>query len=79
MPPAAIAPNAHAGIDGKSATAPFADEIEWASHSSPSIASPVIHQKGCPQPTMSNANAAASLGMITKVVSGIATMFPKTP
>ena len=53
--------------------------MAWASARRPSIAPPLIHQNGVPQPTASSASAAASLGMMTNVVSGMAMMFPNTP
>ena len=79
MPPPTIKANAQPGIEGKSATAPLVDEMAWASARRPSIAPPLIHQNGVPQPTASSASAAASLGMMTNVVSGMAMMFPNTP
>ena len=49
----------------------------WASHSRSASAWPVSHQNGAPSPTISSSSASASSGMITKVVSGIATILAK--
>ena len=78
-PPVTIAANAHVGIDGRSATAPRDELTQWARPSSASIEIPHNHQKGAPNPSGSNASAAASSGMMTKVVSGIAMMLAPTP
>jgi hypothetical protein len=77
--PIIISANAQIGIDGRRATAPFVADIEWASHSSRLIEPPHRNQKGLPSPAESNSSATASSGMMTKVVSGMATMFAPTP
>jgi hypothetical protein len=79
IPPITIRANAQPGIEGSSATAPLVEATACARPSNPLIDSPQIHQKGVPHPSASKASAAASLGMITNVVSGIATMLANTP
>jgi hypothetical protein len=44
-----------------------------------SIDQPVAVHSGAPRPMLSNNNASASSGMMTKVVSGMAIMLAATP
>ena len=61
------------------ATAPGASATPCASPINASRARSVIHQKGAPSPTLSSSKASASAGMMTKVVSGIATTLASAP
>ena len=60
-------------------TAPLALPTVWASHSRKAIAFPARNQTGGPSPTMSSSSAAASSGMMTKVVSGMAMRLAPMP
>jgi hypothetical protein len=66
-------------MEGSSATAPLVADTEWASHSRRSIEPPHRNHSGLPRPIESSSSEAASSGMITNVVSGMAMMFAPTP
>lgn len=78
-PPNIVSPKPQGGKTGSVATAPGALATAWASAISAFSAYSATHQKGAPNPTESNSNASASIGMITKVVSGIATTLASAP
>src|SRR3569623_3602757 len=61
------------------ASDPGAPAAACAIHNSSASALPVTHHNGTPSPMASNASASASAGMMTKVVSGIATMLASAP
>ena len=78
-PPATIVPNAHGGIAASNATAPRLRRRNAPGRAAASSDRPHSHHKGAPSPAMSSNSAPASSGMMTKVVSGMATMLAKTP
>ena len=77
--PDMIAAKAQTGIDGSIDTAPGKLLTLWAIANISDTACPATHQNGAPNPTMSNSSAIASNGMMTKVVSGIATTLASAP
>ena len=71
--------NAQPGIEGSIATAPVAEETEWAIPSKRVDGDAAHEPERLPQSTASSNSAPASSGMMTKVVSGMATMLAPTP
>ncbi|MCY1172843.1 hypothetical protein D9M73_129870 [compost metagenome] len=64
---------------GSGATDPGTAAVVCAIHSNRSSDRAVAHQNGAPAPMQSNSNASASSGIVTKVVSGIATILATAP